>query len=331
MGGVTKLSDSSLFMSVCTCRFLWTNLKLRYSVCYTRVIQVQKPPASSYITKTRKSFLDLTLTCVFEITRASVLTPHLSLIKQRQLTNLASSNLSRCLSLTCPSHLSVSHLTEERENLGRSWLTPSPLTCLNVCLSPVCAQMDEIKLKDRAVSVLDKALGLQAGHAHRLQLQTQAAEQQIAALRDAQRVGLNHPTLNPNPNNAPHIVSSASSCLFKLHVKKPSHLLHVTEAPEHYSGSSCLCCATDSRLINCVTLSCVPGTSLHQCRNKADSATTGTEPVVMAAIYDCDFSDTSLLYSPNIHSTTDQAAAVKDRIIPTEQLDAARDQLFTES
>lgn len=91
--------------------------------------------------------------------------------------------------------------------------------------------MDEIKLKDRAVSVLDKALGLQAGHAHRLQLQTQAAEQQIAALRDAQRAGLNHPTLNPNPNNAPHIVSSASSCLFKLHVKQPSHLLHVTKAP----------------------------------------------------------------------------------------------------
>lgn len=189
--------------------------------------------------------------------------------------------------------------------------------------------MDEIKLKDRAVSVLDKALGLQAGHAHRLQLQTQAAEQQIAALRDAQRAGLNHPTLNPNPNNAPHIVSSASSCLFKLHVKKPSHLLHVTKAPEHYSGSSCLCCATDSWLIYCVTLSCVPGTSLHQCRNKADSATTGTEPVVMAAIYDCDFSDTSLLYSPNIHSTTDQTAAVKDRIIPTEQLDAARDQRLT--
>lgn len=49
--------------------------------------------------------------------------------------------------------------------------------------------MDEIRLKDRAVSVLDKALGLQAGHAHRLQLQTQAAEQQIAALRDAQRAG----------------------------------------------------------------------------------------------------------------------------------------------
>ena len=73
--------------------------------------------------------------------------------------------------------------------------------------------MDEIKLKDRAVSVLDKALGLQAGHAHRLQLQTQAAEQQIAALRDAQRVGLvPGQAPNPAPNTPPHIVSPASSC-----------------------------------------------------------------------------------------------------------------------
>uniref|UniRef100_A0A3B4GLM9 Janus kinase and microtubule-interacting protein 3-like n=1 Tax=Pundamilia nyererei TaxID=303518 RepID=A0A3B4GLM9_9CICH len=57
------------------------------------------------------------------------------------------------------------------------------------CEREIRRLMDEIKLKDRAVSVLDKALGLQAGHAHRLQLQTQAAEQQIAALRDAQRRG----------------------------------------------------------------------------------------------------------------------------------------------
>ncbi|XP_077595152.1 janus kinase and microtubule-interacting protein 3 isoform X2 [Stigmatopora nigra] len=60
------------------------------------------------------------------------------------------------------------------------------------CEREVRRLMDEIKLKDRAVSVLDKALGLQAGHAHRLQLQTQAAEQQIAALRDAQRAGFKH-------------------------------------------------------------------------------------------------------------------------------------------
>ncbi|XP_078019351.1 janus kinase and microtubule-interacting protein 3 isoform X4 [Epinephelus lanceolatus] len=75
------------------------------------------------------------------------------------------------------------------------------------CEREIRRLMDEIKLKDRAVSVLDKALGLQAGHAHRLQLQTQAAEQQIAALRDAQRVGLNHlgQALNPAPNTSPHI------------------------------------------------------------------------------------------------------------------------------
>ncbi|XP_040033162.2 janus kinase and microtubule-interacting protein 3 isoform X1 [Gasterosteus aculeatus] len=74
------------------------------------------------------------------------------------------------------------------------------------CEREIRRLMDEIKLKDRAVSVLDKALGLQAGHAHRLQLQTQAAEQQIAALRDAQRVGLNHPgqVLNPPTNTALH-------------------------------------------------------------------------------------------------------------------------------
>uniref|UniRef100_A0A1A7XDK8 Janus kinase and microtubule interacting protein 3 n=1 Tax=Iconisemion striatum TaxID=60296 RepID=A0A1A7XDK8_9TELE len=73
------------------------------------------------------------------------------------------------------------------------------------CEREIRRLMDEIKLKDRAVSVLDKALGLQAGHAHRLQLQTQAAEQQIAAMRDAQRVGLNHPVPNCTPNNAAHI------------------------------------------------------------------------------------------------------------------------------
>ncbi|XP_022598503.1 janus kinase and microtubule-interacting protein 3 [Seriola dumerili] len=75
------------------------------------------------------------------------------------------------------------------------------------CEREIRRLMDEIKLKDRAVSVLDKALGLQAGHAHRLQLQTQAAEQQIAALRDAQRAGLNHPghAPSPTPNTTPHI------------------------------------------------------------------------------------------------------------------------------
>lgn len=87
-------------------------------------------------------------------------------------------------------------------------------------------QMDEIKLKDRAVSVLDKALGLQAGHAHRLQLQTQAAEQQIAALRDAQRVGLNQTGPTPNPPNTPHIVSPASSCSYCMKLAHFLSLFH---------------------------------------------------------------------------------------------------------
>ncbi|XP_061667271.1 janus kinase and microtubule-interacting protein 3-like isoform X2 [Syngnathoides biaculeatus] len=75
------------------------------------------------------------------------------------------------------------------------------------CEREIRRLMDEIKLKDRAVSVLDKALGLQAGHAHRLQLQTQAAEQQIAAMRDAQRAGQTHPgnITNTIMNSPPQI------------------------------------------------------------------------------------------------------------------------------
>uniref|UniRef100_A0A7N8Y9C3 Janus kinase and microtubule interacting protein 3 n=1 Tax=Mastacembelus armatus TaxID=205130 RepID=A0A7N8Y9C3_9TELE len=75
------------------------------------------------------------------------------------------------------------------------------------CEREIRRLMDEIKLKDRAVSVLDKALGLQAGHAHRLQLQTQAAEQQIAALRDAQRCSPNGPRRGMDCSNT---ASSAS-------------------------------------------------------------------------------------------------------------------------
>lgn len=84
--------------------------------------------------------------------------------------------------------------------------------------------MDEIKLKDRAVSVLDKALGLQAGHAHRLQLQTQAAEQQIAALRDAQRARLNQSTNSPSPNHTPSIVSPSPP----LQQNDPQFVCHVS-------------------------------------------------------------------------------------------------------
>ncbi|PWA32781.1 hypothetical protein CCH79_00020399, partial [Gambusia affinis] len=88
--------------------------------------------------------------------------------------------------------------------------------------------MDEIKLKDRAVSVLDKALGLQAGHAHRLQLQTQAAEQQIAALRDAQRAGLNHPA-NSTPNNAPFFTDDRDTRRFQLKIAELSAVVRKLE------------------------------------------------------------------------------------------------------
>ncbi|XP_019743415.1 janus kinase and microtubule-interacting protein 3 isoform X2 [Hippocampus comes] len=87
------------------------------------------------------------------------------------------------------------------------------------CEREIRRLMDEIKLKDRAVSVLDKALGLQAGHAHRLQLQTQAAEQQIAALRDAQRAGLNYPgnVGNTTTNNPLLIINPTSACARRSH------------------------------------------------------------------------------------------------------------------
>ncbi|XP_062331392.1 janus kinase and microtubule-interacting protein 3 [Osmerus eperlanus] len=60
------------------------------------------------------------------------------------------------------------------------------------CEREIRRLMDEIKVKDRAVCVLDKALGLQAGHSQRLQLQKQAVEQQLAQLRDTDR-GLQSP------------------------------------------------------------------------------------------------------------------------------------------
>lgn len=97
--------------------------------------------------------------------------------------------------------------------------------------------MDEIKLKDRAVSVLDKALGLQAGHAHRLQLQTQAAEQQIAAMRDAQRAGLNHLVSNSTPNNAAPIVSPRFPACLKCMIK--SHISFVSSSSVFELGSYC--------------------------------------------------------------------------------------------
>lgn len=98
--------------------------------------------------------------------------------------------------------------------------------------------MDEIKLKDRAVSVLDKALGLQAGHAHRLQLQTQAAEQQMAAMRDAQRVGPNAASSAANsPAPAVSPPHPPLSSVLRPELLPLAVLVHVLSNPLY---SSCL-------------------------------------------------------------------------------------------
>uniref|UniRef100_A0A2K6G4W0 Janus kinase and microtubule-interacting protein C-terminal domain-containing protein n=1 Tax=Propithecus coquereli TaxID=379532 RepID=A0A2K6G4W0_PROCO len=49
-----------------------------------------------------------------------------------------------------------------------------------------CA-MEEIKFKDRAVFVLERELGVQAGHAQRLQLQMEALDEQLSQVREADR------------------------------------------------------------------------------------------------------------------------------------------------
>lgn len=47
--------------------------------------------------------------------------------------------------------------------------------------------MEEIKFKDRAVFVLERELGVQAGHAQRLQLQKEALDEQLSQVKEADR------------------------------------------------------------------------------------------------------------------------------------------------
>lgn len=47
--------------------------------------------------------------------------------------------------------------------------------------------MEEIKFKDRAVFVLERELGMQAGHAQRLQLQKEALDEQLSQVKEAER------------------------------------------------------------------------------------------------------------------------------------------------
>ncbi|XP_049646735.1 janus kinase and microtubule-interacting protein 3 isoform X1 [Suncus etruscus] len=55
------------------------------------------------------------------------------------------------------------------------------------CEREIRRLMEEIRFKDRAVFVLERELGLQAGHAQRLQLQKEALDEQLAQAREADR------------------------------------------------------------------------------------------------------------------------------------------------
>ncbi|VFV24280.1 janus kinase and [Lynx pardinus] len=52
---------------------------------------------------------------------------------------------------------------------------------------PGARAMEEIKFKDRAVFVLERELGVQAGHAQRLQLQKEALDEQLSQVKEADR------------------------------------------------------------------------------------------------------------------------------------------------
>ncbi|XP_067321871.1 janus kinase and microtubule-interacting protein 3 isoform X13 [Anolis sagrei] len=55
------------------------------------------------------------------------------------------------------------------------------------CEREIRRLMEEIKFKDRAVYVLERELGVQAGHAQRLQLQKEALDEQLFQLKEADR------------------------------------------------------------------------------------------------------------------------------------------------
>ncbi|KAG9346102.1 hypothetical protein JZ751_007920, partial [Albula glossodonta] len=55
------------------------------------------------------------------------------------------------------------------------------------CEREIRRLMDEIKVKDRAVCVLEKELGFQAGQTQRLQLQKEALDEQLVQFREAER------------------------------------------------------------------------------------------------------------------------------------------------
>lgn len=55
------------------------------------------------------------------------------------------------------------------------------------CEREIRRLMDEIKFKDRAVYMLEKELGVQAGHTQRLQLQKEALDEQLTQFKESDR------------------------------------------------------------------------------------------------------------------------------------------------
>ncbi|XP_078499605.1 janus kinase and microtubule-interacting protein 3 [Lissotriton helveticus] len=55
------------------------------------------------------------------------------------------------------------------------------------CEREIRRLMEEIKLKDRTVYVLERELGVQAGHAQRLQLQKEALDEQLSQVKESER------------------------------------------------------------------------------------------------------------------------------------------------
>ncbi|CAO2583718.1 Janus kinase and microtubule-interacting protein 3 [Lemmus lemmus] len=55
------------------------------------------------------------------------------------------------------------------------------------CEREIRRLMEEIRFKDRAVFVLERELGVQAGHAQRLQLQKEALDEQLSQAKEAER------------------------------------------------------------------------------------------------------------------------------------------------
>uniref|UniRef100_A0A8D0W9P8 Janus kinase and microtubule-interacting protein C-terminal domain-containing protein n=1 Tax=Sus scrofa TaxID=9823 RepID=A0A8D0W9P8_PIG len=55
------------------------------------------------------------------------------------------------------------------------------------CEREIRRLMEEIKFKDRAVFVLERELGVQAGHAQRLQLQKEALDEQLSQVKETER------------------------------------------------------------------------------------------------------------------------------------------------